>query len=143
MRISKSTERGEHTSLNFHIACTRNRLLIARPAIDCGYDVIVHNPITNGMWRVQVKTAQPLKGGRYWVGSTHRRRGERYSPGLIQRFVFASPDREGFWIIDGERFEGRTGRGLTDKYWNKWDLFDVQSELHSSTARLTKPDSDS
>ncbi len=126
MGVSRYTTLGEQASLNFHVACVSRGLLLARPLWDCGYDVIVHNPTTHAMWRVQVKKAQPLQGGKYWVGSTHRQRGKRYAVGVVQRFVFERPDGTGFWILDGSRLDGAAGRGLTDKDWEKWDLFDVQ-----------------
>lgn len=128
MRISHSTRQGEQASLNFHIACLKRGLLIARPVLECGYDMIVHNPITNDMWRVQVKKAQRDRV-KYWVGSTHRRRGTRYSPELIHRFAFEKPDESGFWILDGKRLEGRTGRGLKDQDWEKWELFGLRSSM--------------
>ena len=31
-----------------------------------------------------------------------------------------------FWILDGKRFDGKAGRGLTDKDWERWDLFDLK-----------------
>ena len=124
--LSPSTRAGEHASLKFHIACLQRGLLLARPVIDCWYDMIVHNSGTNQMWRVQVKRAGRIRSG-YWVGSTHRRRGTRYPSGFIQRFVFEKPDGSGFWIIEGKRLDGRTGCGLKDKDWEKWELFDVES----------------
>ena len=56
-KVSASTQAGEHTYLNFHIACLKRGLLIAKPVVDYGYDMIVHNLTTNDMWRVQVKKA--------------------------------------------------------------------------------------
>ncbi len=126
MRLSISNQKGEQASLNFHIACLMRGLLIAKPIVDCGYDMIVHNATINDMWRVQVKRAGRIRD-KYWVGSTHRKRGTRYPPGLIERFVFEKPDGSGFWIIDGKRLDGKAGCGLTDKDWGKWELFGLKS----------------
>ena len=127
-KVSASTQAGEHTYLNFHIACLKRGLLIAKPVVDYGYDMIVHNLTTNDMWRVQIKKAgkKVVRDRTYWVGATHRPRGTRYPPGLIQRFAFEKPDGNGFWILDGKRFDGKAGRGLTDKDWERWDLFDLK-----------------
>jgi hypothetical protein len=132
MTKKNSTQLGEHASLSFHVECLKRKLLIARPLWDCGYDVIVHNPDTHGMWRVQIKKAQGKKaqrpqGGTYWVGSTHRKRGTRYAPGLIDCFAFEKPDGTGFWLVEGKRLDGRAGCGLTLKDWDRWDLFHVKS----------------
>lgn len=98
--------------------------MIATPLPHAGYDLVVHNPETNDMWRVQVKLAGRLRN-KYWVGSTHRKRGARDARELVQRFVFAKPDGSGFWIVDGKTLEGKAGMGLNeqDHYWERWQLF--------------------
>lgn len=126
-RSISTSEAGDRALYSFISACLARRLLIATPLPHVGYDVIVHNPASDEMWRVQVKRASPLKG-KYWVGATHRRRRSRYRPGLIERFVFERPDGGGFWIVDGRRLEGKSGLGLNDQdqYWQKWELFGVK-----------------
>lgn len=130
--VSTSSKAGENISLMFHVACLNRGVLLAKPVFDYGYDVIVHNLKTDEMWRVQVKTAGRLKGGKYWVGSTHRPRGTRYPPGFIQRFVFGRPDRTGFWIIDGRRLEERAGRGMRAEDWERWELFGVEEAVRDN-----------
>lgn len=134
-RLSRSTRIGEEASTRFHIACLTRGFLISKPVLDYGYDIVVHNVETNDMWRVQVKMAAKktvrLKAGHastYWTGATHRKRGTRYPPGFVQRFAFAKRDGSGFWIIDGKRFDNKSGLGLTDKDWERWDLFGQRAE---------------
>jgi hypothetical protein len=81
----QSTEKGEMASVAFISAALRRGLLIAKPVADLGYDVIVHNRTTNDMWRVQVKCAGALKNGRYFVGSSHRKRSQEAGSTLSTR----------------------------------------------------------
>jgi hypothetical protein len=129
MRLSAATEAGERAVLAFYVACLTKRLLVSRPLIDVGYDLVVHNPATNGMWRVQVKCASVLRASKYWFGSTHRKKGTRYLPALVDRFVFEKSEGRGFWIVEGAYFEGHAGRGLTAQHWERWDLFDFSCSI--------------
>lgn len=127
MARSVSSEMGDRVLYNFISACLARSLLIATPLPHAGYDLIVHNPTSDEMWRVQVKRASPLRG-EHWVGSTHRKRETRYRPGLVHRFVFEKPYGDGFWIVDGRRLEGKAGLGLKhqDKFWERWELFGLE-----------------
>lgn len=72
MGRSIQSEAGDHAMFNFMSACVIRGLLLSTPLRQVGYDLVVHNPATDEMWRVQVKRASPLSGRKYWVGSTHR-----------------------------------------------------------------------
>ena len=125
MRVSRSSVRGEQAVLNFISAAYKRGLLITKPVtVDVGYDLIIHNPRTQEMWRVQVKTAYREKGGSY-LASLHRKRG-RYTPGLVHRFAFERPDQSGFWILDAKEVEHGSGGRPKDRYWERWDLFGVK-----------------
>lgn len=136
MKISHSTKRGEQAILNFIGACYKRGLLIARPVLfDPGYDLIIHNPHTNGMWRVQVKTAYRDRDG-FYLASLHRPRG-CYPTGMIHRFIFEKPDESGFGILDGARLDQATGLRLKDRDWERWELFDLRRSERASEHQRT------
>lgn len=140
MKLRETTVKGERAVFAFVAACLQRGLLVSRPvhSFDVGYDVIVHNLSSNGMWRVQIKTAYPIRDGTYWLGSLHKYKKRhperyRYAPGLINCFVFAKPAKDGgsfsgFWIVDGKRLEqGKgAGLGLKDDAWERWELFHLE-----------------
>lgn len=142
--MASSSERGSWAVLNFVRACEKRGLWTASPAGHLPYDVIVHNPTTHEMWRVQVKTEKPING-RYY-GRTHRAPGERYSPGMVSVFAFERADGAGFWMVEGTALETRSSVPLTEALWENWKLFGVRTRGGSGMwyqIRLPGPDLDS
>lgn len=119
-----SSHEGDKALYNFICACLARRLLVATPLPHARYDLIVHNRYTNEMWRVQVKKASRNKSA--WFGPTHRKKGVRYPPGLVGRFVFEKPVTGGFWILDGSRLDNSAGRTLYKPDWENWVLFGLR-----------------
>ncbi len=139
-----SSEIGEQGAVSFMLACLSRGLLIATPVAHAPYDLVVHNPNTDRMWRVQIKTASPdrKKPGRYICAT--KRRPQHYRS--VQVFAFWNRGENRFWLVPREEFierkyrrsprqdglpNERTGTVLyvDDEHWEKWKVFDIDTKL--------------
>ena len=125
--------KGELGLRRFEEACFLRGLTPLRPSFaDPGYDLVLHNPVSGAMWRVQVKHAWNKKnkntGKIYWSWSVSHS-GLPYKDGTFDFFVFVHPQQaDQFWIVPWERCREKAGGALHPEDVNRWDRFGIEGE---------------